>query len=190
MELLDRRITKTKNAIEKAFFQLIVKKGTKITVSEIARIADIDRKTFYLHYNSVDDIMKEFCIRKVQEFLDLMNEQRDTRTVDLHVLFGVLNHMISQNIELLQLISISEHKKYFFEQIQTILTQFVVNNYGDALPFDENELLVYSKFFISGIISTYGMWMDQKLPISDSELANMITKACVNGLEFLLQEKN
>ena len=47
----DRRVRKTKKAIQEAYFKLLEKKKTeKITVAEITREADIDRKTFYLHY--------------------------------------------------------------------------------------------------------------------------------------------
>ncbi len=47
----DRRVRKTKKAIQDAYFRLLEKKRTeKITVAEITREADIDRKTFYLHY--------------------------------------------------------------------------------------------------------------------------------------------
>ena len=62
---MDRRITKTKEAIQNAFFQLIEENQTKkITITKIAKTANIDRKTFYTHYNSPTDIIVEFCEQK------------------------------------------------------------------------------------------------------------------------------
>ena len=66
----DRRVRKTKKAIQEAYFRLLEKKKTeKITVAEITREADIDRKTFYLHYTSVQDLIREFTEAKTKDIL-------------------------------------------------------------------------------------------------------------------------
>ena len=64
---MDRRIAKTRKAIQNAYFSLLAEDTTRITIAEIARRANIDRKTFYLHYESVDDIVKKTCIEKLQD---------------------------------------------------------------------------------------------------------------------------
>lgn len=48
---LDRRARYTQRAIRKAFFELLKEEGfAKITVANLCRRADINRGTFYLHY--------------------------------------------------------------------------------------------------------------------------------------------
>ena len=55
---LDRRIVRTRKAINTALDKLLSENDvSKITVSAIAREADIDRKTFYLHYPSIDSLL-------------------------------------------------------------------------------------------------------------------------------------
>ena len=57
---IDRRVMKTKKSIRKAFILLINKKDLNdITITELSNLADIDRKTFYLHYETVNDVYKE-----------------------------------------------------------------------------------------------------------------------------------
>ena len=64
----DRRITKTRKSIQNAYLNLLRQKGTeKITISDIAREADIDRKTFYLHYDSTEDIIREYAEEKTRD---------------------------------------------------------------------------------------------------------------------------
>ena len=47
---MDRRIIKTKQAIESAYFRLLqANPGKRISITSIAKEANIDRKTFYLH---------------------------------------------------------------------------------------------------------------------------------------------
>ena len=47
----DRRVRKTKTAIKNAFIQLLEEKDLeKITIQNITQLADVNRGTFYLHY--------------------------------------------------------------------------------------------------------------------------------------------
>lgn len=56
----DRRVRRTWHAIHSAFRALVARDGFRnITVSALAREANIDRKTFYLHYRGLDDLMAE-----------------------------------------------------------------------------------------------------------------------------------
>ena len=55
---VDRRVVRTRRAIMEAFERLLEKKDLgDITISSIAREADIDRKTFYLHFGSIDGLL-------------------------------------------------------------------------------------------------------------------------------------
>ena len=61
---MDKRISKTRDAIIDAYLELIFeKKEQKITISELAQRANIARKTFYLHYESLEDIMRDAAHR-------------------------------------------------------------------------------------------------------------------------------
>lgn len=56
----DRRVARTLRNIRRAFYELLAEKELeKITVSEITQRADIDRKTFYLHYASIEELVEE-----------------------------------------------------------------------------------------------------------------------------------
>ena len=56
----DRRVARTKAAVHAAVLKLVQERAfDKVTVAAVAREADIDRKTFYLHYASVDDVVDE-----------------------------------------------------------------------------------------------------------------------------------
>ena len=70
MKVPDRRITKTRNAIYKAFLQLLNKKDYEaITVQEIIDLADVGRSTFYSHYESKELLLDELCHLSTQAYL-------------------------------------------------------------------------------------------------------------------------
>ena len=64
----DRRVVRTRKAIREAFFKLMENQDYhKITIASVAREADIDRKTFYLHYRSVSDLVDEVIRDEAQK---------------------------------------------------------------------------------------------------------------------------
>ncbi|MBQ6555015.1 MAG: TetR/AcrR family transcriptional regulator [Firmicutes bacterium] len=66
-EKKDLRIIKSKKAIKSAFLELLQERGySGITVKDIADRAIINRKTFYTHYETKDDLYNEI----MQEILD------------------------------------------------------------------------------------------------------------------------
>lgn len=68
---MDRRVTKTKAAIQKAFFTLLEDhEYSEITVTALAREANIDRKTFYTHYRTLDDVLDDIAHDTVAYLID------------------------------------------------------------------------------------------------------------------------
>ena len=57
MNTRDLRVIKTQRAIHDAFLSLLrTKPLAKISVTELARIAEINKGTFYLHYRDIYDL--------------------------------------------------------------------------------------------------------------------------------------
>jgi AcrR family transcriptional regulator len=57
MAKTDRRIERTRELLQKALIQLIAERGyDAITIQEIVDRANVGRTTFYLHYNSKDEL--------------------------------------------------------------------------------------------------------------------------------------
>ena len=59
---MDRRSQRTRRAIYEAFSGLLArKKYSQITVQEILDAADIGRSTFYAHFSTKEDLLREIC---------------------------------------------------------------------------------------------------------------------------------
>lgn len=69
----DRRIQKTKNAIQAAFASLLTKKSiNKMTVVELCELANINKSTFYLHYRDIYDCANYLRDTITAELLELL----------------------------------------------------------------------------------------------------------------------
>lgn len=75
--VMDRRQRKTREAIFEAFTELLSKKGyAQITVGEIIQLADVGRATFYSHFETKDDLLKELCEELFCHIFDAMNHNQ------------------------------------------------------------------------------------------------------------------
>lgn len=74
-EKTDLRIIKSQKAIKKAFLELIKEKGyANITITDIAKKAMINRKTFYTHYETKEILYNDI----VDEFLKVLSPTLDS----------------------------------------------------------------------------------------------------------------
>ena len=75
---IDRRIVKTKRAINVALLQLLdTKEPEEITITELTTCADINRKTFYLHYTCIKDVAAELQRNLRLATLDIIDSSRN-----------------------------------------------------------------------------------------------------------------
>lgn len=79
---IDRRTIYTINVIKESFLKLINQKPySKITITEICKEADLTRSTFYLHFNSLTELLNDVIddalySSKVENGLDLLSSSK------------------------------------------------------------------------------------------------------------------
>ncbi len=71
----DRRVRKTKKAINDVFCELIKeKKLNEITIKELCAKADINKSTFYLHYHDIYDLASSIQKGFIKDVCAIINE--------------------------------------------------------------------------------------------------------------------
>ena len=69
MTKTDRRVERTRELLQKALIELIAERGyDAITIQDIVDRANVGRTTFYLHYNSKDELFMSCHETIVSEF--------------------------------------------------------------------------------------------------------------------------
>ena len=70
----DARVRYTKDIIRKVFLDLLVEKPlNKITVKEVCELAEINRGTFYKHYQDIYDLMEQLENEALHRFEELLS---------------------------------------------------------------------------------------------------------------------
>lgn len=174
----DRRVQKTKAAIREAFIALLEKKRIEeITVTELAREANIERKTFYLHYNNINDIVEEI----EQVVVDMIDEATADVPVNSREYFAQLTRIMSDNFDYFSTIMKDPKLVFFQGRSQKILRRALLEHYRKSTDLDPDHLELYADFYAAGISSIYIHWMQygQKLDLED--LTDFVYQMAVSG---------
>lgn len=132
----------------------------KLTVSDVANKAGINRSTFYLHYEDIAsierDIDKEFAevIEKCVEDFDISDVYGS--------IYNVFNFLTSsldrETVKKNYIINSTESKNVLLKLKHTIVekvAQAIVSAFPDA---DANELTIPLTYASAGIVDSYAQW--------------------------------
>ena len=186
---MDKRVQKTRAAIQNAYISLVMeKKSIRITVTELARRANIDRKTFYLHYDTTDDVMRDYNQQIINKLLNILNEQDFfTQNFNTVSLYSALNQVISEYIDCFRHIAVMSYYDLFWEQSKEALAVTVSEMYKDKVIIPKEALNLYSRFVLTGTLETYREWLKGKLPFSLDELGRLTSEVAFRGFSPVLK---
>lgn len=180
---LDRRQIKTKKAIYAAFFGLLKEKDlSKITITELARKAEIDRKTFYLHFDSVSDIYNELGTKMVNILKETITDCGEVGLIESsYQLFITVNEILNEKLDLLrEIIKNNSFTAFVFnvkdELCNEIIRMYEQGDYGDAERFK-----LKAEFIASGTVSMYLRWFKGETTLSMDELALLAGSMIIHG---------
>lgn len=191
---LDRRIVRSRNAILSAFERLLMEKPlADITVSAIAREANVDRKTFYVHFGTVDGLLDaiaedvvEMIVDSVELTLASLGSDPNERALGAaETFFRTINEALCDNLMLNRQLIENIPLDDFMARLREPLERKIAER--DLLPHGLKDEMFdyYLAFLLSGIIGIYRTWAlsDGSVPIERiSEVANNLT---LNGLSSL-----
>ncbi len=184
MKKTDRRTNRTKRNIRNAFVKLIQKKElTAITVTELAELADIDRKTFYLHYNTIHDILAEIEHEVADKVFELLH---NNKPFSIEVFMFGLNDIMQQDIDFYK--HISRETSYIFLKghCKDILKYVLKDVFFTDAKIPEEMFLIYAEYVSSGIIGIYTDWLRQESGISLEQLTQIAIDAVINGWNHII----
>ncbi len=185
----DRRVTRTKKAIQNAYLRLLKVKGTeKITISDIAREADIDRKTFYLHYDSAEDIIREYAEEKTRELLARLTLRSFfTLSFDRKIFAKEVNKMLSEHLEFCRMIAGNPSLGFFWNEVQKVTVDVLSEIYARHSRLPESDLRIQVSFFVAGAMYVYQSWLRDEIPCSMEELGDKVSQIAFTGVQSILR---
>lgn len=179
----DIRVVKTKKAIHDALFTVLEEKPiNKITIKEIADIAQVNRKTIYTHYTCIEDIVDEIeneMVTNIEAYLQsCMIEEYG---LNPYSFMQFIDSVYSSNpIFCESLVSIRNYH-FFAEKIKHLLKNQILKSLN--VPEDRKLFIsLQAEFFISGATAVYIEWIKKGKPCSFEEISDMLLNNFTDGI--------
>ena len=184
----DRRFKKNKKEIRRAFIDLVIEKGyDKLTISEIAERADINRMTFYSHYESIEDIFHEFCDDMEADIVDAISKEDE---FDIDRLFEVFNEIMLKEIDFYRLISQDDNLVFFRSGIKNTLSQLIRVDLKQGKNESRTTSLILADLTAVCITYSYVDWLAGEYgDVSLSEVTGIAKKMLSAQLENVHYKK-
>ena len=175
MEKEDRRYQRTRQAIQDAMWQLMQEKDFgQISVGEIAKRANINRVTFYRHYEDKYAWLNSCIQELLQELFDMgitVLPLSDTQDVE-QIFLNVCNHF-DQNYELYSVLLQNEGINLVRKQFKKVVYATPTENIPPVEELSPEEQMKHY-YVLSAVAGTMELWILNNRPIAPKTLAQKL----------------
>lgn len=185
--MTDIRTVKTVNAIRNAFTEMIIKNDKVFfSIKDIADRAGINRKTFYLHFECIEDLYADLEKITEDKLIEVMNQNGFfEENFTLEVCLKSILELVNSNVPLYEKLLLADNYKFLFRNIKNKIKVKIMN-----LMKAENGLKteLYSEFLCSGLLKLFRVWASRKDEMSEDEMikcAYAIMKYGLRGIQGL-----
>ena len=175
---MDRRIRKTTDAIKKTLLkQMLVLKYNELAVSGICEEADISRRTFYLHYQDIDDVFRQIFdeinapLYRGMEELERLYGYGENEEYELGEIFRLINETIENNTAYLTRLA-TEPSYGAVQTRHIVLMKKLITTHLKYTETEKDMHSVYLDYYISGILELYFQWYRHDHDLSLNDIRN------------------
>lgn len=175
-------LSRSEEAFTRALFQLMEEKPFEsITICELSKAADYDRKTFYRHFTSKEDVLKLYCSYILNEMAAM---EKDLGTLTFYT--GILSYFRfwEQHMDFLYLLE-KHGLLHFMEDNQAeLIYEYVGKQVQPEIPDNIEKATDFSKYSVfftyGGLWSILVYWLKQRPHETPEKLTEYV-------LEYLRQ---
>lgn len=176
MKNVDNRVRYTKKVLQEALLKILHKKSIgEVTIKEICEEAHINRGTFYLHYSTPNDLLREI----EQEFLDKNTEVFMTYFNPNHPQnnLAALFAGMFENKDLVKIIMGNNGNPRFRQSLLNNYRKNIIIGWSKEFPnYNVNDLNYVYDFIFAGSMELITSWIDDNKGLSSAELANRLDR--------------
>lgn len=175
-EKQDRRVRRTKTLMRDALLELMDEKPFgEITAKDITQRADLNRATFYLHYNTVFDLLDELENEVVEGFAAMLSQLEVT--VDEaweYPLIGHICHYVAENPRLCRCLLLNPRSDRLAGKLTEIMKEKgaeVRRQLGKEINPHAAEYI--HQFIACGAIGMVKQWLLEGMPLSEQGMTEL-----------------
>ena len=182
----DKIVIRTKKAIKSALFKILETKDlSAVTITELTKKANINRRTFYTHYRNITDILNDVEGDLVAALTKLLQRfDANDYKAGIYDLFMGLNDLITVDFDFYFHLVRVDMRGPLMSRLKNVIkstTDKVLEKICPSTDIEHIEIL--SSFIVGGLFNTYLDWhnREDRIPIEHAaELASSMVAFCVD----------
>ena len=177
---LNRSVCNTKRKLRASLMKMVLRKPLRsITVKELTNDADVNRSTFYFHYQDVKAMVKEMEGEFFNDFAAAL-EAIDQKSHDSLL---ILVRCLENHMDLCKIVLGSNGDMEFLEEMKNIIEEKISRIWKSAVPeMSDEDLQILDAFLIGGVVSTLQRWVREEPRASAEALAAVLNRLIFDGL--------
>ncbi len=140
---MDIRIRKTETAIKNAFMELRSQKPIeKITVKELCRLAQINKSTFYTHYDDIYALSDAMQAEAIAFVLGTISQQQEWSVKDPGAFTRAIFQAIAAHRSLIDDLFPPRERAHLANALETGIKEMIYEKYPDLREDPEKRILM------------------------------------------------
>ena len=182
----------TATKMDLALISLLEKKPFEyITVSELCETAGVNRSTFYLHYETIGDLLCETARYLIDDFLSCFSN--DVKSISFNLMDCELDELvfICDKYLIPYLTYVKNHKEVFgtalshnktfgFENVYKRMYDNIFNPVLDRFHYPQSDRQYVMMYYLNGINAIILEWLKHGCDKSIKEISDIIS-VCIFG---------
>ena len=171
---LNRNAQRSIRLLKEAFMELLAEKPYEsITVSNVARKADLNRGTFYAHFDNVDDLMRSVMSDTADTISEFLSKAVESGFLEdpLPVLAQV-GAYLDQNRELTRKLVESRSVEPFVLALESRFREWVQQRIPERTAEEKLACAMLTDYLAGGVLQTYRSWLVGEYPGVEIEEVN------------------
>ncbi|MBS4209439.1 TetR-like C-terminal domain-containing protein [Bacillus sp. FJAT-50079] len=178
----DLRVYRTRKYLKKAFISLLEEQEFyKISVQALTKKAEINRVTYYLHYQDMDDFIEQFLqdlLDEIETILMAKYDAPEEPDYELNILVTFLEY-ISANSHIYKTLMVSKSIPYFTPRLIELMQKMILQDETHTSPaFQGSDIPkdIAAWYGTSAMVGTIALWLGEDMPYSPHYLAKQMVK--------------
>ena len=182
----DLRVVKTKEIIRNTFKNMILEMDYDyITIKELTERAKINRKTFYLHYESLDDLLLEIQNSIANNFIE--KQVSYTNLEDMKYLIGLFFESANKNPLDERILCSGSYRNISDRINKKVMDYRKKTNRGAFSDNEAYENIIFAYYGANSAI-IYRQWVADGKKLSLEEVKELAIKLVCHGLESIMKK--
>ncbi|HNZ65289.1 MAG TPA: TetR-like C-terminal domain-containing protein [Smithella sp.] len=187
-----RSAIRSRKLIKQAYVELIKEKDIdKITIKDVVTKADINRGTFYAHYNSINAVSEQIGSEIVSALFEFLDEFKDSRMIENPLPFlRKISRFLEEDLEFYRILINSQSSIIFLNKLKRLFVNKIRSDEKKMSAIkNKDQFIICVDLFASGFVGLYQDWFNYKIKMSLDELAVNFSEIIKNGFKPYLPAK-